>query len=67
MKDISDKTKAHLTRVYTTLMCGVGTCAVGMYVNSSFMIGGFFMMILFMIGMVYLIYEVKNPQRSENE
>ena len=38
MKDISEKTKAHLTRVYTTLLCGVGSCALGMYINSTIML-----------------------------
>jgi len=33
MKDISDKTRAHLQRVYTTLLGGVGACAAGMMVN----------------------------------
>lgn len=38
MKDISEKTRAHLTRVYTTLLTTTGTCALGMYINSTFMI-----------------------------
>merc|ERR1712165_684313 len=35
MKDISDKTRAHLTRVYTTLLTTTGTCALGMYLISN--------------------------------
>jgi len=66
MKDISEKTRAHLTRVYTTLMVGVGTCAAGMYINTYFVLQGFLVMLLFMIGMAYLIMQVKNPSLPEN-
>jgi len=66
MKDISEKTRAHLTRVYTTLMVGVGTCAAGMYINTFFVLQGFLVMLLFMIGMAYLIMQVKNPSLPEN-
>ena len=38
MKDISPKTRAHLTRVYTTLLSASGVCAGGMYLNSTFLI-----------------------------
>ena len=66
MKDISEKTRAHLTRVYTTLLMGVGSCAAGMYINSWIFLSGFFMMLIFMIGMTYLIMQIKNPQNSES-
>lgn len=56
MKDVSDKTRAHLTRVYTTLLMGVGTCATGMYINTYMVLQGFIMMILFMVGVTYLMY-----------
>lgn len=67
MKDISEKTRAHLTRVYTTLLLGVGSCAVGMYINTAILLQGFFMMLLFMIGLTYLIVQVKNPNNSESQ
>lgn len=56
MKDISEKTRAHLARVYQTLFCGVGTCALGMYINMHIVLQGFFFMLLFMVGISYIIY-----------
>ena len=66
MKDVSTKTQAHLTRVYTTLGTATGTCALGMYLNATIMIQGFIMMILFMMGFGYCSYQVRNPSNSEN-
>jgi len=60
MKDISEKTQAHLQRVYTTLLGGVGACASGMYINENFIIQGFFMTILYFIAMGYCMYQVHN-------
>ena len=66
MKDVSEKTRAHLTRVYGTLLTGTGTCALGMYLNATFMIQGFLLMIGFMIGFAYCAMQVRNPNNSEN-
>ena len=66
MKDVSEKTKAHLTRVYTALLASAGTCTVGMYLNATVMLYGFFMQILFMIGLGYCAYQIRNPSNSEN-
>ena len=66
MKDVSDKTRAHLTRVYTTLATASGTCAVGMYLNATFVLHGFIAMILYCMGMAYCIFQVSNPSNSEN-
>ena len=66
MKDVSDKTRSHLTRVYTTLATSAGTCAVGMYLNATFMLSGFIFMILFMIAFGYGVYQIRNPSNSEN-
>ena len=66
MKDVSDKTRSHLTRVYTTLATSAGTCAVGMYVNATFMLSGFIFMILFMIAFGYGVYQIRSPSNSEN-
>ena len=66
MKDVSEKTRAHLTRVYTTLLTASGTCALGMYLNATFLLQGFLMMILYMIAMTYCIFQVRNPNNSEN-
>lgn len=66
MKDVSDKTRAHLTRVYTCLLTATGTCALGMYTNATLMLGGFIFMILFMIAFAYGIYQIRSPHNSEN-
>jgi FtsH-binding integral membrane protein len=56
MGDISEKTQAHLSRVYQTLFCGVGSCALGMYINMHMILQGFFFMLIFMIAMTYLVF-----------
>lgn len=66
MKDVSDKTRAHLTRVYTTLLTATGTCAVGMYANATLMLSGFIFMIAFMIAFGYGVYQIRSPHNSEN-
>jgi hypothetical protein len=66
MKDVSEKTRAHLTRVYGTLLTSTGTCALGMYLNATFLIQGFLMMLPFMIAFGYCQYQVHNPRNSEN-
>ena len=66
MKDVSDKTRAHLTRVYTTLLTSAATCATGMYLNATFMMSGFLVMIGFMIAFAYCTYQIRNPHNSDN-
>ena len=66
MKDISDKTRAHLQRVYTTLLGGVGACTAGMMVNQNFIVQGIMLTGLFFILMVYLMFQVHNRQNSED-
>ena len=66
MKDVSDKTRAHLTRVYTTLLTSAATCAAGMYLNATLMISGFIVMVGFMIAFAYCSYQIQNPINSEN-
>jgi len=66
MKDVSDKTRAHLTRVYTTLLTASGTCAVGMYMNATLMLSGFIFMILFMVAFGWGVYQIRSPHNSEN-
>ena len=56
MKDVSDKTRSHLTRVYTTLATSAGTCALGMYLNATFMLQGFIFMIVFMCAFGWGVY-----------
>lgn len=65
-KDISDKTQAHLTKVYTTLMVCTLICATGMYINSAFFLSGFIMNILSVILSVYMMYQVMNKANSED-
>ena len=64
--DISEKTQAHLFRVYSTLLTGTGVCAGGMWLNSTFVIQGFLMMIVFMVAFAVCTYQVRNPNNSEN-
>ena len=66
MKDVSEKTRAHLTRVYGTLATSAGTCALGAYLNATFMIQGFIMMIGFMLAFAWCSSQVRNPANSEN-
>ena len=56
MKDISPKTQAHLTRVYTALFGATASCAFGMYINTSIMLTGFLSMICYMLFMGFSIY-----------
>ena len=66
MKDVSEKTRAHLTRVYSTLLTATGTCALGMFLNATFVMEGFIMMMGFIGIMGYCIYQVNNSSNSEN-
>ena len=66
MKDVSDKTRAHLTRVYITLLNSAAACATGMYLNATFMMTGFLVMIGFMIAFAYCSYQIRNPHNSDN-
>mmetsp|Transcript_37089 Transcript_37089/g.45251 ORF Transcript_37089/g.45251 Transcript_37089/m.45251 type:complete len:160 (-) Transcript_37089:421-900(-) len=66
MKDVSEKTRAHLTRVYGTLLTSTGTCALGMWLNATFLVQGFIMMMLYMAAFAYCSYQVRNPRNSEN-
>lgn len=65
MADISPKTQAHLTKVYTTLLACVLVCATGMWINASFFLNGFLVSILSIILSVYLIIQVSNRTNSE--
>ena len=65
-KDISAKTQQHLTRVYTSLLTSTGTCALGMYLNTSIMFTGFLTMIGFVLAFAYCTYQIRNPGNSEN-
>ena len=63
--DISDKTQAHLTKVYTMIMACSVVCALGMYVNGTVILSGFFMTILSIILSVYLMIQVSNRSHPE--
>lgn len=64
--DISEKTQAHLTKVYTMIMACSIVCAAGMYVNATLVLGGFLMTILSIILSVYLIFQISNRNNSED-
>jgi FtsH-binding integral membrane protein len=66
MKDISAKTQLHLTKVYSLLMACTLACAFGMWVNASFVLNGFLMVILSMVCSIYLIYRISNRRDTEN-
>lgn len=66
MKDVSEKTRAHLTRVYSTLLTATGTCALGMWLNATFIIQGFLLMMAFIGLSAFCTYQTRNPVNSEN-
>jgi FtsH-binding integral membrane protein len=66
MGDISEKTRQHLVRVYSTLMTSTGACAGGMVLNSGFLFGGGLVGILSFVLMCYLMYQVHNRNNSED-
>lgn len=66
MDDVSEKTKRHLTRVYTTIMGCALVCAFGMYINASINIHGFFMNLLSILVSIFFVYKVSSPYESEN-
>ena len=57
-KDISEKTQQHLTRVYSLLLACSIVCALGMYVNATIVLSGFFLNLLSIILSIYLIYQI---------
>ena len=65
--DISDKTQQHLTRVYTLLLVCVGFCALGSFINSTFIVSGFLLTLASIILSVYLIFQVANKNNSETK
>ena len=62
MSDISSKTQAHLTRVYTTLLASAASCVLGMYINATFMLTGFLLTILSIMVIAFLMYQVSNQR-----
>ena len=66
MKDVSSRTREHLTRVYAALLTSTGSCALGMYLNTTVFLTGFFAMMLYMIGFAFCTYQVRNPANSAN-
>jgi hypothetical protein len=58
--DISEKTRAHLTKVYTLLMVCCFVCAFGMFVNSTFLLHGFLWSLLSIAVSIYFVYNVVN-------
>jgi len=65
-KDISEKTQAHLTRVYSLLLVCTLVCAAGMKANATFVVSGFFLHLASIILSVYLVYQVANKRNSED-
>ena len=46
MSDISEKTRAHLVRVYFTLFCSTCASIAGAYLNAQILMEGFILTIL---------------------
>ena len=65
MSDISQKTQEHLTRVYTLLLTCTIVCALGMYVNQTFIVSGFFMNLASIALSIYFIFQVANRQNTD--
>ena len=65
MKDVSQQTRQHLTRVYTALLAATGACGTGMYLNATVMLSGFIVMIGFMIVFAFAQMQIRNPQNSQ--
>ena len=65
-KDVSPKTQDHLTKVYTLLLTSAVVCALGMYVNATFIIDGFLKQMMAMIASMYLAYQTQNRRNSED-
>ena len=66
MKDVSDKTKEHLSKVYFNLMICSGVCALAMYINAyTILMTGFFSQILVFIGLGYLMYKISDKSQKE--
>lgn len=63
--DISDATQKHLTQVYTLLLVCTMVCALGMYVNKTLIVSGFFMDVVAYGLMIYLMIQVLNRKKSQ--
>lgn len=56
MGDITEKTRAHLSRVYFTLLISAVSCVLGMFMNSQFMMEGFVLTIVSICAIGYFIF-----------
>ncbi len=67
MSDISEKTRAHLVRVYFTLFLSTCSSIVGAYLNAQILMEGFLLSIVAIIGMGFFTYQVTNKTNSEDQ
>ena len=65
--DLSEKTRAHLTKVYGNVMMSALICAAAMWINDQVVLNGFYMSILSIIGISFLTYKICTPYASESE
>jgi hypothetical protein len=65
MSEVSPKTQQHLTKVYTMLLAMTIVCATGMYMNSSFIIGGFFLGLISIALLIFFVVQVVNRNNDE--
>ena len=65
--DISQKTKDYMAKVYATLLLNTLVCAVGMVLNQSIVMSGFFFQLLFIGLTIFLTCQITNAYKSEKE
>ena len=56
LSDISEKTRTHLFNVYALLMACTMICALGMFVNTAYIMSGFFMNLISVGISIYFIF-----------
>ena len=65
MSDLSEKTRSHLNKVYSTLLASTLSCVAGMFVNKTILLTGVLLTIGIIILICYLLYIVLNKQQPE--
>ena len=65
MEDVSEKTQAHLKKVYGNVMVCTGICALGMYMNAATIFSGFMFQVMAIIAMGFAVYKVSNRYEPE--
>jgi hypothetical protein len=64
--DISEKTQKHLVAVYLQLLLCTGSSVLGAYLNSRFLMEGFFLTIVSIAILGYCGFQVANQNNAED-